>query len=111
MTFCLYQLYIQLPGISVTILCLLEMPLGDDDCSFAGVEVKFKGMVYPVLIQPNHIPELTSVSPNSSGLRVGAAVTLNDLEQALRNEIELQPGKNMFRLIFRKYDEVDFNIN
>jgi xanthine dehydrogenase iron-sulfur cluster and FAD-binding subunit A len=87
------------------------MPLGDDDCSFAGVEVKFKGMVYPVLIQPNHIPELTSVSPNSSGLRVGAAVTLNDLEQALRNEIELQPGKNMFRLIFRKYDEVDFNIN
>ncbi|XP_021921362.1 xanthine dehydrogenase isoform X2 [Zootermopsis nevadensis] len=56
-----------------------------------GVEVKFKNMVYPVLIQPNQIPELISVSMNSTGLRIGAAVTLNNMEQALRNEIELQP--------------------
>lgn len=64
----------------------------------AGVEVKFKNMVYPVLIQPNQIPELISVSMNSTGLRIGAAVTLNNMEQALRNEIESQPGKNMLRL-------------
>jgi len=62
--------------------------------SITGVEVKFKNMVYPVLIQPNQILELTSVIPNSSGLRVGAAVTLNDMQQALQNEIESQPGTN-----------------
>jgi xanthine dehydrogenase iron-sulfur cluster and FAD-binding subunit A len=60
--------------------------------SFTGVEVKFKNMVYPVLIQPSQILELTSVATNSSGIRVGAAVTLNDMQQALRNEIESQPG-------------------
>jgi hypothetical protein len=62
--------------------------------SFAGVEVKFKNMVYPVLIQPTQILELTSVATGSSGVRVGAAVTLNDMQQALRNEIESQPGTN-----------------
>jgi len=61
--------------------------------SIAGVEVKFKNMVYPHLIQANMILELTSVAPNSSGLRVGAAVTLSNLQQALKNEIEKQPGK------------------
>ena len=49
--------------------------------------------MYPDLIQPNMILELTSVAPNSSGLRVGAAVTLSDMQQALKNEIESQPGK------------------
>lgn len=62
--------------------------------SFAGVEMKFKNMIYPVLIQPNQILELTSVATGSSGLRVGAAVTLNDMQQALRNDIESQPGTN-----------------
>jgi len=61
--------------------------------SIAGVEVKFKNMIYPYLIQPNMISELTSVAPNSSGLRVGAAVTLSVMQQALENEIDSQPGK------------------
>jgi len=61
--------------------------------SIAGVEVKFKNMEYPHLIQPNMIVELTSVAPNSSGLKVGAAVTLSDMQQALKSEIESQPGK------------------
>ena len=59
---------------------------------YAGVEVKFKNMVYPVLIQPNQIPELTSVTTTDSGIRVGAAVTLSDMEQALRRQIETLPG-------------------
>jgi Xanthine dehydrogenase, iron-sulfur cluster and FAD-binding subunit A len=54
--------------------------------------VKFKNMVYPVLIQPNQIPELTSVTTTDSGIRVGAAVTLSDMEQALRRQIETLPG-------------------
>ncbi|KAJ9595230.1 hypothetical protein L9F63_013467, partial [Diploptera punctata] len=56
-----------------------------------GVEMKFKNMVYPVLIQPNQIPELTSVTSVNSGLRVGAAVTLNEMEIALRNQINTLP--------------------
>jgi xanthine dehydrogenase/oxidase len=76
--------------------------------SLAGVEMKIKNMVYPVLIHPNQIPELISASSDRSGLRVGAAVTLNDMEQTLRKEIELQPGKHKLRLICKQYDEVDF---
>jgi xanthine dehydrogenase/oxidase len=75
--------------------------------SLAGVEVKFKNMVYPILIQPNQIPELISVSSNSIGLKVGAAVTLNDMEHALKIEIESQPGKNMLSLTCRQFNEVD----
>jgi xanthine dehydrogenase/oxidase len=61
--------------------------------SIAGVEVKFKNKMYPHLIQPSMIVELTSVAPNSSGLRVGAAVTWSDMQQALNSEIDSQPGK------------------
>jgi xanthine dehydrogenase/oxidase len=71
------------------------------------VEVKFKNMVYPVLIQPTQIPELTSVAANSSGVRVGAAVTLNDMQQALRNEIESQPGTNTTTLFLDRSSSKD----
>jgi xanthine dehydrogenase iron-sulfur cluster and FAD-binding subunit A len=78
----------------VVVVVLLLLLLMIMIASFAGVEMKFKNMMYPVLIQPNQILELASVATSSSGLRVGAAVTLNDMQQALRNDIESQPGTN-----------------
>ncbi|XP_047119344.1 xanthine dehydrogenase [Schistocerca piceifrons] len=57
-----------------------------------GVEVKFKNCSYPVLIQPIQISELTAISEEVEGLRLGASVTLNEMEEALRNQIKTKPG-------------------
>ncbi|KAK7085090.1 hypothetical protein SK128_008316 [Halocaridina rubra] len=56
-----------------------------------GVEVKFKNQLYPVLISPTHIKELTSVVVSQSGIVVGSSVTLSTLEEKLRDLIESQP--------------------
>ncbi|PSN50798.1 Xanthine dehydrogenase/oxidase [Blattella germanica] len=47
--------------------------------------------IFPSELRPNQITELISVAPTQTGLRVGAAVTLSDMESALRNEINSQP--------------------
>lgn len=57
-----------------------------------GVEVKFKHFVYPTLVQPTQIPEMVEVKRVDEGVLVGASVTLQDLENALRDEIRKEPG-------------------
>jgi xanthine dehydrogenase/oxidase len=48
-----------------------------------GIEVKFKGSDYPVLVNPSHVPELQVLDFNgageNAGMTIGAAVTLNRL--------------------------------
>uniref|UniRef100_A0AAG5CVM4 Xanthine dehydrogenase n=1 Tax=Anopheles atroparvus TaxID=41427 RepID=A0AAG5CVM4_ANOAO len=56
-----------------------------------GVEVKFKHFEYPVYANPIQIRELTTIDHTASGLKVGSAVTLMDMEKALRQEIETSP--------------------
>ncbi|XP_064080821.1 xanthine dehydrogenase/oxidase-like [Macrobrachium nipponense] len=56
-----------------------------------GVEVRFKHKLYPVLINPSQISQLTSVTISDSGLTLGASVTLSSLEDALKNQIKSQP--------------------
>ncbi|XP_045534492.1 xanthine dehydrogenase [Papilio machaon] len=56
-----------------------------------GVEVKFKHLVYPVIIMPNCIPEINSIEESNTGLTVGAAVTLMDLENACNKYIKTLP--------------------
>ncbi|XP_045494604.1 xanthine dehydrogenase-like [Colias croceus] len=53
-----------------------------------GVEVKFKKMVYPILISPIIIKELNTIQVTSSGIQVGATVTLSDLVKFLDNFIK-----------------------
>lgn len=48
-----------------------------------GVEVKFRRIIYPVLVQPTNVPEMTTITETKTGLRVGASVTLANLEEAL----------------------------
>ncbi|RZF38598.1 hypothetical protein LSTR_LSTR010931 [Laodelphax striatellus] len=45
-----------------------------------GIEVKFKNFVYPVLIQPSQVAELSEITVLPEGVKVGAAVTMSDLE-------------------------------
>lgn len=56
-----------------------------------GVEVKFKHMVYPVIIQPSAISEMTQISNTNNGVRIGASTTLMDMEEFLKKQIETLP--------------------
>lgn len=56
-----------------------------------GVEVKFKHFLYPVIIQPAQIKELNTITVTESGVKVGASVTLMDMEKAFREEIKKRP--------------------
>lgn len=57
-----------------------------------GVEVKFKHCVYPTIIMPNNVPEINRIDKTETGLVVGAAVTLMDMEHTFRNYIETLPS-------------------
>ncbi|EZA48988.1 Xanthine dehydrogenase [Ooceraea biroi] len=56
-----------------------------------GVETKFKHLVYPVLIQPTQIKELHQIVETPRTLRVGASVTLAELEDTLRYYVKRKP--------------------
>lgn len=56
-----------------------------------GVETKFKNLHYPVLIHPIRIPELTEIQLNEKGVRVGASVTLQELQVYLKQLIKTKP--------------------
>lgn len=58
-----------------------------------GVEIKFKNCQYPVMIQPNKVPELNVLKRCIKGLIVGAAVTIDNLENELKKLIDNMPGK------------------
>ncbi len=60
---------------------------------FAGVEVKFKNVFYEVLIFPAYVPELNGMSITEKGLVIGAAVTLAQLDEKLRELVKELPGR------------------
>ncbi|KAG8239016.1 hypothetical protein J437_LFUL005073, partial [Ladona fulva] len=53
-----------------------------------GVEVKFKSCVYPVLIHPTQVKELTQVSYSNEGINFGSSVTLDEIDSILKKEIK-----------------------
>jgi xanthine dehydrogenase/oxidase len=57
-----------------------------------GVEVKFKYFEYPILINPAFIKELSSIEILNDGVKVGASVTLMDLQEFLQNQIDNNPN-------------------
>ncbi|XP_066603767.1 xanthine dehydrogenase [Prorops nasuta] len=56
-----------------------------------GVEMKFKHCIYPVLIQPILIKEMCEIIDTPTFLRVGASVTLMQMEEYLKRQIKTQP--------------------
>ncbi|XP_071799961.1 xanthine dehydrogenase/oxidase-like [Asterias amurensis] len=56
-----------------------------------GVEMKFKSQVYPILIDLNFIPELTTIETSPTGIKVGASVTLTTLDEYLKKFIQSEP--------------------
>lgn len=62
----------------------------------SGVEVKFKNCLYPVLILPNQISDLTEVKKTELGLKIGAATTLSSMESTMRQMIAELPGIQLY---------------
>ena len=58
----------------------------------AGIEMKFKNMKYPVLINPSHVPELSHVETTAAGIWFGGAVTLTRVDEELKDALEKYPG-------------------
>ncbi|KAE8278574.1 Xanthine dehydrogenase/oxidase Xanthine dehydrogenase [Larimichthys crocea] len=56
-----------------------------------GIEVKFKSMVYPVILAPAFIPELNAVTHTEHGVVFGAACTLSHMGAVLKQAVETLP--------------------
>ncbi|XP_042880077.1 xanthine dehydrogenase/oxidase-like [Penaeus japonicus] len=56
-----------------------------------GIDVKFKNKNYPVLIDPAIIPEVTAISVTETGVTFGSSVTLSDIEETLREQVNTHP--------------------
>lgn len=56
-----------------------------------GVEVKFKNLHYPVLIHPVRIAELNEIGLTEKGVRIGASVTLQELQEYLKWVVATKP--------------------
>ncbi|XP_077439045.1 xanthine dehydrogenase/oxidase [Vanacampus margaritifer] len=57
-----------------------------------GIEVKFKNMVYPVILAPAFIPELHRVTHTDEGIVFGAACTLTQVGEVLKQAVEELPS-------------------
>ncbi|CAB3223396.1 unnamed protein product [Arctia plantaginis] len=53
-----------------------------------GVEIKFKKKVYPILLYPSVISEMSCCNVSGKGVLVGATTTLTDLTDFLNNQIK-----------------------
>lgn len=51
-----------------------------------------KHFTYPVLIQPTQIRELKEIEDIGNAIKVGASVTLLELESALQHQINVKHG-------------------
>nr|XP_057906870.1 xanthine dehydrogenase/oxidase [Doryrhamphus excisus] len=56
-----------------------------------GVEVKFKNLLYPVVLAPALVPELHRVTHTEDGIEFGAACTLSQMEAVLKQAVVTLP--------------------
>ena len=54
--------------------------------------MKFKNQIYPVLIAPTHVKELTAVTYGGDGVTFGASTTLSTIDETLKALVEKHPG-------------------
>uniref|UniRef100_A0A671Q769 Xanthine dehydrogenase/oxidase n=1 Tax=Sinocyclocheilus anshuiensis TaxID=1608454 RepID=A0A671Q769_9TELE len=57
-----------------------------------GIEMKFKNLLYPVILAPAYIPELNIIQNTQDGIQVGASVTLTVLGDVLRAAVKKLPA-------------------
>ncbi|XP_076843941.1 xanthine dehydrogenase/oxidase isoform X2 [Brachyhypopomus gauderio] len=57
-----------------------------------GIEMKFKNLLYPVILAPAYIPELNSIQYTENGIVFGACVTLTLLGDVLHTAVDELPS-------------------
>ncbi|XP_069464775.1 xanthine dehydrogenase/oxidase-like isoform X2 [Ambystoma mexicanum] len=57
-----------------------------------GIEMKFKNMLYPVIIAPGLIPELTSIQHTTEGIIFGAGCSLTCIREVLEKAVDNLPS-------------------
>ncbi|XP_072545990.1 xanthine dehydrogenase/oxidase [Salminus brasiliensis] len=57
-----------------------------------GVEMKFKNLLYPVILSPAYIQELSNIQYTENGIEFGTSVTLTVLGKVLRGAIDKLPS-------------------
>lgn len=72
-----------------------------------GVEVKFRNIIYPVIIQPVQITEMLQLQQVATGVRIGAAATLIDVENYLRGVIKKE-GESKTRVYAAMVDMLNW---
>jgi len=65
-----------------------------------GIEMKFKHLIYPILIQPTQIKEMREIIETPDALRIGASVTLVELEETLKHYIKIKPGNYKSKILY-----------
>ncbi len=65
-----------------------------------GVETKFKGMHYPVMIATTHVPELNAIEELESGVLIGASVTLTTIEAFFSRLVAERPKEQASGRLF-----------
>ena len=55
--------------------------------------MRFKNQHYPVLINVGSIPELLDVKVDDKGITIGASVSLSQVDEILKHEIEKASGE------------------
>lgn len=63
---------------------------------FVGVEMLYKGLKQPVMVDVTAISELKNIEVCDTGVNIGAAVTLTELQNFLRKLLEKEPSKGIF---------------
>ncbi|KAL1251495.1 hypothetical protein QQF64_019291 [Cirrhinus molitorella] len=73
-----------------------------------GLDMKFKGIFYPVIISPTRVPELFKVTQKSEGVCVGAGCSMTVLKSVLENSINDFPPENthMFQALLQQINLV-----
>ncbi|XP_071977273.1 aldehyde oxidase 1-like isoform X2 [Engystomops pustulosus] len=56
-----------------------------------GLQMKFEGAVFPVIISPLRIAELYTITSNDQGLVIGAATSLSEVKQILQENVSKLP--------------------
>lgn len=56
-----------------------------------GIEMKFKGQLYSIIISPTHVPELNAIEVVDDGIWFGGSVTLSRLDETLQAQIDCLP--------------------
>ena len=56
-----------------------------------GIEMKFRNILYPVLIQPTKVKEMCQITETREYMQIGASVTLVEMEEAFKQQIKTKP--------------------